>query len=156
MIMYLILFFEWKPHCPKIRQIKSASIEQIRKKKKLREKFESIIPALKSFFLEREAVVKVDIAAMLKLITYGKSTNSSSVTCWVWLLLNKRRKSSTCPCIIWENLQNSVGCCLYIISPPTVADACRWNRKDQITCAILSNLYELWVFVKRTSCIGIL
>ena len=83
--MYLILFFEWKPHCPKIRQIKSASIEQIRKKKKLREKFESISPALKSFFLEREAVVKVDIAAMLKLITYGKSTNSSSVTCWVWL-----------------------------------------------------------------------
>ena len=88
------LFFEWKPHCPKIRQIKFVSIVEIREKRELREKFKSIIPALKPFFLDREAIVKVDIATVLKLVIYDKSTNSSPVTCWVWLCCCWTREES--------------------------------------------------------------
>ena len=46
---------------------------------KLREKFESINPALKSFFRGKVAIVESGIIALLKLVVYNKSANSCSL-----------------------------------------------------------------------------
>ena len=51
----------------------------LEKQIKMREKFESVNPALKSFFRGRDAIVEAGIHALLKVVTYDKSANSCSL-----------------------------------------------------------------------------
>ena len=54
-------------------------MNKLEKDIKLRDKFESVNPALKPYFWGKDAIFESGIYALLKLVTYNKSANSCSL-----------------------------------------------------------------------------
>ena len=80
----------------------SSVLNELEQSMKLRNTLESVNPALKLFFRGKAAVVEAVIYALLKLVTYDKSTNSCSLADVVKLHCGKGKKGGT-----------------YVLVPPT-------------------------------------
>ena len=81
-------------------------INELEQSMKLRNTLESVNPALKPFFRGKAAVVEAGTHALLKLVTYDKSTNSCSLADEFDYIVERER--NICPCTINADLLSSV------------------------------------------------
>ena len=76
---FLKVLRSWKGHTLEKSDRSNLSVlNKLEKDIKLREKFESVNPALKPYFWGKDAIIESGIYALLKLVTYNKSANSCS------------------------------------------------------------------------------
>ena len=102
---------------------------------KLRQCLEAINPALKPFFRGKKAVVVADIQAILKLVSYDKSGNSSSLAEEFDFIIERE---GAVKLISRKKIhQVRIFCCINIASFAIASVSSRKNLEIKFTCSSL-------------------